>query len=48
LAESLIVVQYIKDSPNAFRRLRRRGAPREFGAASPRNLTISNFSLAAK
>jgi hypothetical protein len=31
------LVQYIKDSPNAFRRLRRRGSPREFGAASPRD-----------
>jgi len=29
------------------RRRRRRGTPREFGAASPRDLTISNFSLAA-
>ena len=31
------LVQYIRDSPNAFRRLRRRGALREFGAASPQD-----------
>jgi hypothetical protein len=29
--------QYIKVSPNAFCRLRRREPPREFGAASPRD-----------
>ena len=44
-----ILVQYSKDSPNAFRRLRRRGNPpakiRKGGEAAP--LTISNFSLVA-
>jgi len=42
-------VQYSKDSPNAFRRLRWRGIPpakiRKGGGAAP--LTISSFSLAA-
>jgi len=43
------VVQYSKDSPNAFRRRRRRGGSpakiRKGGGAAP--LTISSFSLAA-
>jgi len=43
------MVQYSKDSPNAFRRRRRRGSPpakiRKGGGAAP--LTISSFSLAA-
>jgi hypothetical protein len=43
-------LQYSKDSPNAFRRLRRRGIPpakiRKVGGAAP--LIISGFSLAAK
>jgi len=30
-------VHYTKDSSNAFRRLRRRGTPRGFGAASPQD-----------
>src|SRR3989344_6135921 len=46
---SSILVQYSKDSPNAFRRRRRRGIPpakiRKGGGAAP--LTISSFSLAA-
>jgi len=40
---SCVLVQYIGISPNAFRRRRRRGAPRENRAASPQDLTISNF-----
>ncbi len=47
LADSF--VQYSKDSPNRFRRRRRRGIPpakiRKGGGAAP--LTISSFSLAA-
>jgi hypothetical protein len=43
-------LQYSKDSPNAFRRLRRRGIPpakiRKVGGAAP--LIISSYSLAAK
>jgi hypothetical protein len=42
----LVMVLYFKDSSNAFRRLRRRGAsPANRGSAAP--MTISNFSLAA-
>jgi len=37
-------VQYSKDSPNGFRR----ESPPEFGAASPQDLTISNFFFGGK
>jgi len=44
--KNLVVVLYSKNSSNAFRRLRRRGAsPANRGFAAP--MTISSFSLAA-